>query len=93
MYLPPAFAETDPIVITEIVANHSLAQVVVVGPDGLVATPVPMLVRGEVGVDGWSLVGHLAKANPVLVAVGLRNETGTRASGADVELRDRAGAR
>jgi transcriptional regulator len=68
MYLPPAFAETDSTVITEILANHALAQLVVAGPDGLVATPVPMLVRGEVGVDGWSLVGHLAKANPVLVA-------------------------
>jgi transcriptional regulator len=67
VYLPPAFAETDPAAIGAIIAAHSLAQLVVVGPDGLVASPVPMLVRGAIGTDGWRLAGHVAKANPVLV--------------------------
>ncbi len=68
MYSPPAFVETDPVAIAAILRDHSLAQLIVAGPDGLVASPVPMLVRGCVGFEGWRLVGHLAKANPVLTA-------------------------
>lgn len=32
------------------------------------ATPIPMMVRGTFGSDGWRLVGHLAMGNPVLQA-------------------------
>ncbi len=58
MYRPPAFAADDDQAFALIVA-HPLAQLVVSTPDGLAATPVPLVRRGE------ALVGHLARANPV----------------------------
>lgn len=68
VYLPSAFAEPDRTVIAEIVRAHPLAQLVVHGDDGLVATPVPMTIRVSPQTGEWTFVGHLAKANPVLVA-------------------------
>jgi transcriptional regulator len=58
MYDPPAFrAGGDDA--AAIVAAYPLGQLVVNSPDGLAATPVPLLMR-----DG-ALVGHLARPNPV----------------------------
>ena len=58
MYDPPAFrAGADDA--AAIVAAYPLGQLVVNSPDGLAATPVPLLMR-----DG-ALVGHLARPNPV----------------------------
>lgn len=58
MHRPPAFrADLD--AARALIEQHALAQLVVVA-DGLpVATPVPMIVRGD------HLVGHLARPNPV----------------------------
>ena len=58
MYLPAHFAG-DEDAARELIAAFPLAQLVVSTDDGLVGTPVPMLWR-----DG-SLVGHLARANPL----------------------------
>lgn len=58
MYRPPAFAADDDQAFALIVA-HPLAQLVVSTPDGLAATPVPLVRRGD------ALVGHLARANPM----------------------------
>ncbi len=67
MYVPSAFAETDPTTIAAIVRAHPLAQLVVhTAADGLLATPVPMHIRVSEGGE-WMFVGHLAKGNPVLV--------------------------
>lgn len=58
MYLPPAFS-ADAGTAWSLIASNPLAQLVIVGPNGLEATPLPMIRRGD------RLVGHLARANPV----------------------------
>lgn len=58
MYRPAAFAATDADAF-ELIAAAPLAQLVVVSPDGLLATPVPLVRRGD------TLVGHLARPNAV----------------------------
>ncbi len=67
MYLPSSFAENDPDEIARIVDAHPLAQLVVGGSDGLVATPVPMLRVVDPATGVTTFRGHLAKANPALV--------------------------
>ncbi len=62
MYLPAAFAETRPEVVAAFLANHPMAQLVTMTPEGLVATPLPMLYEPSMGGMG-SLVGHVARAN------------------------------
>lgn len=57
MYVPTAFAMDDGEGLA-LVAAHPLAQLVVATDDGLTATPVPLIVRGD------TLVGHLARLNP-----------------------------
>ena len=58
MYRPPAFAaEADEI--AALIDEFALAQLIVATPDGLLATPVPLIRRGQ------SLVGHLARPNAV----------------------------
>lgn len=59
MYRPPAFALGYDAAL-EVVARCALAQLVVVADGVPIATPVPMIVRGD------ALVGHLARPNPVL---------------------------
>jgi transcriptional regulator len=56
VYLPAVFA-MSPAEAIALSAAHPLAQLVVATPEGLVATPVPLVWR-----DG-SLVGHLARPN------------------------------
>jgi transcriptional regulator len=58
MYRPAAFVATDADAF-ELIAARPLAHLVVASPDGLLATPVPLVRRGE------ALVGHLARPNPV----------------------------
>jgi transcriptional regulator len=62
MYTPPAFAEDDPATIRQIVRDARLATLVTATAEGLVATPLPLMLadEGELGV----LYGHVAKANP-----------------------------
>lgn len=57
MYVPAAFGMDDGEALA-LVAAHPLAQLVVATPDGLLATPVPLIVRGD------ALVGHVARLNP-----------------------------
>ncbi len=59
MYRPPAFRSGDDEA-WALVAAHPLAHLVVVGEQGTpVATPVPLLRRGD------ALVGHLARGNTI----------------------------
>ena len=58
MYRPPAFAMDDDAAL-DVVVRRPLAQLIVVADGVPLATPVPMIVRGD------SLVGHLARTNPV----------------------------
>ncbi|MCU1358846.1 MAG: transcriptional regulator [Ilumatobacteraceae bacterium] len=58
MYRPAAFA-TDDAESLELIAACPLAQLIVVADDSPMATPVPLMVRDD------SLVGHLARPNPV----------------------------
>jgi transcriptional regulator len=57
MYIPTAFAATDEQV-RELLASPGLVDLVSSTEDGLVATPLPML------LDGSSLLGHVARNNP-----------------------------
>lgn len=57
MYRPPAF-EMDDGEAFALVAAQPLAQLIVATVDGLQATPVPLIARGD------TLVGHLARLNP-----------------------------
>ena len=58
MYNKPEFAADDAESIA-IIDAHPLAQLVVSTPSGIVATPVPMVRRGD------SLVGHVARPNDI----------------------------
>jgi transcriptional regulator len=63
MYIPPAFREDDPAELHAIIRAGRIATLVTATPEGLVATPLPLLLdeaEGEYGV----LYGHVAKANP-----------------------------
>ncbi len=68
MYVPPAFREDRPEILRAAVRATGLAVLVSFGPEGLIASHVPMLldepegpdIAGEHGV----LVGHVARANP-----------------------------
>jgi transcriptional regulator len=63
MYLPPAFAETRVEVLHETMAAIAAAAVVSQGPDGLVATHVPIELRPEPAPWG-TVCCHFARPNP-----------------------------
>ena len=63
MYIPKAFQADDPEVIAELIASHGFATMVSTGPDGLVATHVPVFYDRARGPKG-TLVSHIARANP-----------------------------
>jgi len=60
MYLPDAFAVTDPAEIKDLLARTPLGSLITHGPDGLFATHLPFVHDAARGV----LAGHLARANP-----------------------------
>ncbi|MBS7698407.1 MULTISPECIES: FMN-binding negative transcriptional regulator [unclassified Chelatococcus] len=63
MYVPPAFREDDPVELRHIMREARLSTLVTATSEGLIATPLPLILdesEGEYGV----LHGHLAKANP-----------------------------
>ena len=71
MYTPPAFREDDPATLRQIMREARLSALVTATAEGLVATPLPLILdesEGELGV----LYGHLARANPQwkLTAIG-----------------------
>jgi transcriptional regulator len=63
MYVPAAYAETRPDVLRAFLREHPLATLVTHGPEGLFATPVPMLLDAGDGAEG-TLLAHVARANP-----------------------------
>jgi transcriptional regulator len=63
MYVPAAFAEEDLAALHALIDAHGFATLVSSGPDGLVATHLPILLDRSRGPKG-TLVAHLARANP-----------------------------
>ena len=63
MWTPRSFRESDPERLWALVEAHPFAIVVGPGPDGLMATHLPLFVEGDQGPNG-TLIGHLARANP-----------------------------
>ena len=63
MYVPPAFREDDLAALHATVREARLANLVTATDEGLVATPLPLLLAPEEGPYG-TLYGHLARANP-----------------------------
>ncbi len=63
MYVPPAFREDDRQILHEVMRGARLSSLVTATAEGLIATPLPLLLdeaEGERGV----LYGHVARANP-----------------------------
>lgn len=63
MYVPTPFREDDLTAIHATMRAARLASLVTSGPDGLVATPLPLLLDPAEGPQG-TLYGHVARANP-----------------------------
>jgi transcriptional regulator len=61
MYLPRHFEQNDPAALAALMRAHPLAQLVVQGPDGLSADPLPL----EWDAEQRMLRGHVARANPL----------------------------
>ena len=64
MYLPAHFAESNPAVLHGVIRDHPLATLVVATAEGLVANPVPLLLRLD-DHGNTRLAGHVARQNPV----------------------------
>ncbi len=64
MYLPKHFEEADPRVLHGLVSAHPLGTWVTLHDGELLANHVPFLLDAERGEHG-TLVGHVARANPV----------------------------
>jgi transcriptional regulator len=63
MYIPEQFAEHRLPVLHEAIAAAGLANLVTTGADGIVASPVPLMIDPDAGPYG-TLIGHLARGNP-----------------------------
>ncbi|HUC50184.1 MAG TPA: FMN-binding negative transcriptional regulator [Xanthobacteraceae bacterium] len=63
MYIPPAFREDDIATIHAAIRAARLASFVTATADGLIATPLPMILDETEGPHG-TLYGHVARANP-----------------------------
>jgi len=63
MYIPAAFKDDDIESIRAVIRDARLANLVTSTADGLVATPLPLLLDEGEGPHG-TLYGHVAKANP-----------------------------
>lgn len=74
MYLPPAFAEKDLDAIFGLMASQGVATVVSSGPDGMIASHVPVEVDRHAGDQGV-LRCHFAKPNPQSVLIADGSET------------------
>ena len=69
MYVPTAFRESDTARLHEFIDHHGFALVTTDGPQGLVASHLPVLLdpsRGSLG----TLIGHFARANEQAVDFG-----------------------
>jgi transcriptional regulator len=63
MYNPPHFREDRREVLCELIKQHSLASLVTLGPDGLDANHLPLILDPEPGPWG-TLRGHMSRTNP-----------------------------
>jgi transcriptional regulator len=63
MYIPPAFRENDLANIHAAIRAARLASFVTATADGVIATPLPMILDETEGPHG-TLYGHVARANP-----------------------------
>lgn len=63
MYIPPAFREHDTAAMHAVIDDARLANLVTQSADGLIATPLPMMLDRSEGAQG-TLYGHMARANP-----------------------------
>jgi transcriptional regulator len=63
VYNPPHFQEQRPEVLHQLIREHSLAALVTLGSDGLIANHVPLILDPEAGPLG-TLRGHLSRVNP-----------------------------
>lgn len=63
MYVPTAFREDDLAALHATISDARLANLVTATAEGLVATPLPLLLAPEEGPNG-TLYGHVARANP-----------------------------
>jgi len=63
MYLPPHFREDRVDVLHRFIELHNFATLVTMGPDGLIANHIPLVLEPEPGPLG-TLRGHVSKANP-----------------------------
>ncbi|SRR5579875_179109 len=63
MYIPGAFREERLDVLHKVIRTHSFATVVSNGPNGLIATHLPLILDDTRGPFG-TLVGHVARENP-----------------------------
>jgi len=62
MYTPPAFREDDPAALAALMREAGLSTLVTSTEEGLVATPLPLILEESEGEFG-TLYGHVAKAN------------------------------
>jgi hypothetical protein len=67
MYPPPAFRETRPEVLHNLIRTHPLGLLITAGAGGILASPVPFQLVTEGGVA--TLRAHLSRANPQLDAL------------------------
>jgi transcriptional regulator len=67
-YLPPHFEETDPAMLHALLRAHPLATWIVQHQGELLVNHIPFLLDVERGAHG-TLVGHVARANPVWQAL------------------------
>lgn len=69
MYVPPAFREDRTEVLHAAIRAVRLPVLIGTGPDGLIASHVPMLLDAAAGPLG-TLIGHVARANPHTQTIG-----------------------
>jgi transcriptional regulator len=62
MYVPAHFSPNDPLILHKAIRQYGFGTLVTLGPDGLEASHVPMLLEAQKGAHG-ALVGHIARAN------------------------------
>lgn len=63
MYVPPAFRDDDPASLHATIRAARLSTFVTATAEGMVATPLPLLLNESEGPVG-TLYGHIARANP-----------------------------
>ena len=73
MYLPKHFEETRPEPLHAFIAAHPLGLLITSNPNGMVANPIPFLLLPQQGDQG-TLIGHVARANPVWRELGQGGE-------------------